>query len=142
MAYYLKALNDRAIKRKVKYRAGESAWVGGLQLPCMAHEQSRQIQWFLRKTAQNISVLLFKIYQMHIFKLFSVHICQLFAQLREIPVTCYSRLWNKQVGCIQLLPLLHYSCHEVCRICHLEVTGQVAPRTARIMEHTLVSATV
>lgn len=80
---------------------------------------------------------------MHTFKLFSVHICQLFAQLREMPVTCHPSLRNKQVGFIQLLPLLHCSCHEVCRICHhLEAMGQVAARTARIMEHILVSATV
>lgn len=61
-----------------------------LQLFCMACEQSMaDLVVSQKKTAQNIIVLFFKIYQMHISKLFSVHICQLFAQLREMPVTCH-----------------------------------------------------
>lgn len=65
-------------------------------------------------------------------------VCSAQRNARDLP----SNVWNKQVGWIQLLPLLHYSCHEVCRICHLGAMGQVAARTARIMEHSLVSATV
>lgn len=43
MAYYLKALNDRAVKRKVKYRAGESAWVGSYNFPAWHMSRARQI---------------------------------------------------------------------------------------------------
>lgn len=49
MAYYLKALNDRAIKRKVKYRAGESAWVGGCNFPAWHMSRADRFSGFSEK---------------------------------------------------------------------------------------------
>lgn len=121
------------IKRKVKYRAGGISSGGfATSLHGTQAEHDRFSGSRIEKHHKTRVAYPLKIYQVDIFKLFSVHICQLFAQLRKITTICHLSLQKRQVGLSKLPPLLQYSCHEVCRLCHLKATGQVATGTARI----------
>jgi len=118
----------------VKYRAEGISSGGFVTSPHSTQAEHDRFSGFSgRKTPPNGSIIFLKIYQMHIFKFFSVHMCQLLAQLRQAAVSCHLSLQKSRVGGTKLPPLLHHSCHEVCRLCHLKATGQVATRTARTM---------